>query len=43
MAGSGAAVSVSAGAAWAVLERIDKVDHLTPLARTLGKNAVESG
>ena len=36
---SGAAVSVSAGAACAVSGRAGKAGHLDPLVRTLGENA----
>ena len=39
MAGSEAAVSISAGAAWVVSAQAGKVGHLSPLGRTLGKNA----
>ena len=35
VAGSGAAVSVSAGGAWALLARAGKAGHSSPLGRTL--------
>ena len=43
MAGSAAAVLVSAGAAWEVSVRAGKTGHLDPLRRTLVKNAFASG
>ena len=43
VAGSGAAVSVSAGAAWAVSARAGKAECLDPLFRTLDENAGVSG
>ena len=43
MAGSRAAVSVIAGAAWAVSARADKAGNSSTLGRTLGENAGESG
>ena len=39
VAGSGAAVLVSPGAAWAALVRAGKAGHLSPLGRTLGESS----
>ena len=39
MAGSGAAVSVSAGEVWEVSVRVGKARHLAPFVRTVGENA----
>ena len=39
MAGLGAEVLVSAGAAWAVSARAGKTGHSYPLGRKLGENA----
>ena len=38
VAGSGAAVSVSSGAAWVVLARAGRVGHSSPFGRTLDEN-----
>ena len=43
VAGSGAAVSVSAGAEWAVSARTGKAGHLSHLRRTLGEKSGASG
>ena len=43
VAGSGVAVSVSAGAAWAVSACAGKAGHSAPLVRTLDDNAGASG